>query len=163
MTDEEYYAQLNTVNLASGALIRNRADEVLIVNPTYREGWLIPGGVVDRDESPMECCRREIREEIGLDLPLSRLLCLEYLPRREFKPEAIHFIFDGGLLDDEKIRNIRLPEVELSEYRFCPPGVACDLLDSDLAVRFRAAWGALNSPQTAFLERGRAWTGDLSA
>ncbi|MFG3419320.1 NUDIX domain-containing protein [Micromonospora sp. NPDC049460] len=29
--------------------------------------------MADADESPLAACRREIREEIGLDLPASRL------------------------------------------------------------------------------------------
>lgn len=154
LPDDEFYARLNTVNLAAGALIRNENDQVLIVNPSYREHWLIPGGSVDRDESPGEACRREIREEIGLELPLLGVLSVEYLPRRDYRPEAIHFIFDGGILDESQIAKICLCDKELLEFEFCCIEVACGKLNASLAGRYRAAWDCLDRGSTAYLERG---------
>lgn len=154
LPDDVYYSRLNTVNLASGALIRNRAGEVLVVNPTYRDHWLIPGGCVDKDESPAETCMREIKEELGLDVAISRLLSIEYLARRDYKPEAVHFIFDGGIIGEEQIAEISLCEKELSEFRFLPVEQACELLNSSLAVRFRAAYEQVNQSGPAYLERG---------
>lgn len=153
MPDDEYYAQLNTVNLASGALIRNESGEVLIVNPSYRDHWLIPGGCVDKDESPIEACRREIGEELGLDLEIGRPLSIEYLARRDYKPEAIHFIFDAGILSADQIESISLCEQEMLEYRFTSIDEACGLVNPSLGVRFRAAWEAVDRA-TAYLERG---------
>lgn len=154
LPDDEFYAQLNTVNLASGALITNEAGDVLIVNPTYRDHWLIPGGSVDKDESPRETCVRELKEELGLDITIDELLSIEYLPQRDYKPEAIHFIFAGGALTAEQIANITLCNQELSEYRFLPIDEACDLLNPSLSVRFYAAWQNVGESRTSYLERG---------
>lgn len=156
MPDDEYYAQLNTVNLASGALIRNEAGDVLIVNPTYRDHWLIPGGSVDKDESPSETCVREIKEELGLEISLGTLLSVEYLERRDYKPEAIHFVFDGGVLDQREISRISLCPKELSEFQFVPIEVACERLNPSLSIRFRAAWEQVSTGRTAYLERGKS-------
>ncbi|MEU4170242.1 NUDIX domain-containing protein [Streptomyces sp. NPDC026665] len=48
----------------------------LLVHPTYRkdDSWQLPGGVVEPGEHPHVTCRREIIEELGLDLPLSAVL-----------------------------------------------------------------------------------------
>jgi 8-oxo-dGTP pyrophosphatase MutT (NUDIX family) len=156
LPEEEFYAKLNTVNLAAGALIRDETGKVLVVNPTYRDHWLIPGGSVDKDESPRESCAREIREELGLNLVVGRLLGIEYLARRNYKPEAIHFIFDGGVLTLAQISQITLCTSELSEFKFLEIDLACERLNRSLAVRFRAAWEQLNSG-TAYLERGKSF------
>jgi 8-oxo-dGTP pyrophosphatase MutT (NUDIX family) len=64
---------------AAGGIIFNEKGQLLIVKPTYHNrGWLIPGGVIEENESPSLACIREIKEEIGLDLIPDRLLCLEY-------------------------------------------------------------------------------------
>jgi len=51
---------------------------VLLVNPTYKPGWELPGGVVEADESPADACRREVREELGLDVEVGELMCVDY-------------------------------------------------------------------------------------
>ena len=37
-------------------------------------GWTLPGGGLEVGEAPEECCRREVREETGLEVRLRRLL-----------------------------------------------------------------------------------------
>ncbi|TMV46133.1 NUDIX domain-containing protein [Paenibacillus mesophilus] len=48
-------------------VIRNAAGEILLVQ--YRDNtWGIPGGLMELGESAEDCARREIREELGLEL-----------------------------------------------------------------------------------------------
>ncbi|MEM7698402.1 MAG: NUDIX hydrolase [Verrucomicrobiota bacterium] len=157
LPDEVFYAQLPSVHLASGALLRDQSNRCLIVNPTYREDWLIPGGCVDEAESPFETCQREVEEEIGLSLEIGSLLSVEYVARHGPKGESVHFIFDGGILSPEQIDSIRLQTEEISEFRLLPLEEACELLDPLLAVRYRAAWRALESG-ICYLERGTPQT-----
>jgi len=42
---------------------------VLLVRTSYRHCYSLPGGFVRRGEPPEQAARRELREEIGLDLP----------------------------------------------------------------------------------------------
>ncbi len=42
-----------------------RDDQVLLIQHTYRTGWFLPGGGVDKGESLEECIRREAEEEAG--------------------------------------------------------------------------------------------------
>ncbi len=68
---------------SAGALIFDRAGRLLILKPTYKSGWTIPGGVMEADgETPWDACRREVREECGLDVRTGRLACVDFrLPR----------------------------------------------------------------------------------
>lgn len=95
----DYTYTLPGKRMAAGALFLNARQEILIVKPTYREDWLVPGGVIERDESPYRACLREIREELGLDLLLHRLLCIEYKLPHGASSESVQFIFYGGVLD----------------------------------------------------------------
>ena len=44
---------------------------VLLVRQSYRrEGWGFPGGLLGRGEDPADAARREVREEVGVDVDL---------------------------------------------------------------------------------------------
>ena len=148
----EFTHTLPGKRMASGALFFNARQKILIVKPTYREGWLVPGGVIERDESPYQACLREIREELGLNLSLQRLLCFEYRPAYDLKSESIHFMFYGGVLDESTIQTINLPQDELSACRFCERAEAMELLLPALSARMKFALMALDQQRVIYLE-----------
>jgi ADP-ribose pyrophosphatase YjhB (NUDIX family) len=39
---------------------------ILLVKPTYRNIWTLPGGLTDRGEQPIDCMQRELGEETGM-------------------------------------------------------------------------------------------------
>ncbi|MFP5254496.1 MAG: NUDIX hydrolase [Acidimicrobiia bacterium] len=43
---------------------------LLLVRLSYRQRWGVPGGLLKRGETPEDAVRREIREEVGLDVVL---------------------------------------------------------------------------------------------
>ncbi|MEX0902344.1 MAG: NUDIX hydrolase [Pseudohongiellaceae bacterium] len=116
---------------ASAAIIRNAKGEIAIVKPTYREEWLLPGGAIERGESPQECCSRECLEELNISIEVGSLICLEY--RRA--TDDFRFVFDGGILP--KGVNISLPEEELESYCFANIVEAIQLVDGPTANRLK--------------------------
>ena len=81
-----HLARLPAKRMGSGALIRDPAGRVLLVEPTYKATWEIPGGNVERDEAPRAACARELREELGLEIVLGRLLVVECRARNRTGP-----------------------------------------------------------------------------
>jgi ADP-ribose pyrophosphatase YjhB (NUDIX family) len=49
-------------------LLLIKDEQVLLVKPTYQNGWYLPGGGVKRVETLEQAARREAREEIGGEL-----------------------------------------------------------------------------------------------
>ena len=72
------------IPVSAGALIYDRAGRLLILKPTYKSGWTIPGGVMEADgESPWEACQREVREETGLEVSHGRLAAMDFRRPRD--------------------------------------------------------------------------------
>lgn len=136
---------------AAGALFFDDAGRLLLVEPTYKPNWEIPGGVIEHGETPSEACRREIEEELGLHREPGRLLVVDWAPQGE--QDRVLFVFEGGLLTaaDE----IRLQAEELRSYEFVPPAEARERLIPRLARRVAEALRARESGETRYLEHGR--------
>jgi ADP-ribose pyrophosphatase YjhB (NUDIX family) len=141
--------------MAAGSLLHVEDGRLLIVDPTYKRGWTIPGGVVKRNESPRAACRREVWEELGIDREPGRLLCVDYMPEEQVKTEALMFLFDGGLLTDDELASIRLPMLELRGFDLVTPAEAADRLDPPLALRLQSALRQLAGEGVVYLESGR--------
>ena len=54
--DDSTLPPMATPRVAAGALIRAPAGRILLVTPTYKDGWEIPGGYVEPGESPAAAC-----------------------------------------------------------------------------------------------------------
>jgi 8-oxo-dGTP pyrophosphatase MutT (NUDIX family) len=156
MDQADYYASLPRKIVAACALFRDQTGRFLLVKPTYKSGWDLPGGNVDADESPLEGCVREVREELGLEVSGLRLLCVDFRRALEGKPELLVFVFDGGILEDAAIQRIRIPPAELAAFRFVELGEIEQLMAAHTARRAVCAAGLLTEDSAAYLEDGRA-------
>ena len=138
------------IPVSAGAMIFDHKGRLLILKPTYKSGWTIPGGVMEADgETPWEACRREVREECGLEVHGGRLACVDFRRQRPGRPGGIRFLFDCGALDDASLRGIVLQEEEISEYRIVRFADALALLRGPIRRRVKAARAAV------YLEDGR--------
>jgi 8-oxo-dGTP diphosphatase len=147
-----WQATLPRKRMGAGVLLRDADDRVLLVEPTYKPDWEIPGGIVEVDESPRAGCARELREELGFDLPVGRLLCLEWQPPEHDRTESLMFVFDGGVL--QPAAEITLPSAELASHRFVTVDDCGALVSPRLARRLRAAMTALTEGVLVELESG---------
>jgi NUDIX domain len=56
---DQYIASLARKRMAAGALFRDEGGRVLLVDPTYKPAWDLPGRAVEKEESPQAACRRD--------------------------------------------------------------------------------------------------------
>jgi len=146
-------AWLPAIPASAGALIFDRKGCLLILKPTYKSGWTIPGGVMEADgETPWDACRREVREECGLEVQAGRLACVDFRKPRPGRPGGMRFLFDCGVFTDAALEGVVLQADEISEYKIAKLHTALELLRGPIRRRVRAA---CDSPVTVYLEEGR--------
>jgi 8-oxo-dGTP diphosphatase len=145
-----WYATLPTMFGAAAALFTNPAGQVLLVKPNYRDHWSLPGGILEHGEPPHEGCRREVKEELGLDITPGRLLVVGWAGADGVRPRpVVHFVFDGGQLAGDA--PIQLQEDELDDYRFVEPADAPRYLPPVISARVAAAVRGRDTGTTAYL------------
>jgi len=139
---------------SAGALVWDRKGRLLILKPTYKGGWTIPGGIIEANgETPWEACRRETREECGLEVRRGRLVCVDFLPPRPGRPGGIRFLFSCGTFRDSVLSGIVLQEEEISAYRLARVDRALRRLSGPVRRRVTAAVNT--SGKLRYLEDGR--------
>jgi 8-oxo-dGTP diphosphatase len=130
------WPEVPRIPASAGALIWDPAGRLLILKPTYKKGWTIPGGQIDADgESPWQACRREAEEECGLVVQRGRLLCVDYLPPKPSRPGGVRFLFDCGEFPETAFERLVLQEAEIEDYRLTSLDEALDLLSGPLRRR----------------------------
>ena len=146
-------AGLPAVPVSAGALIFDRSGQLLILKPTYKTGWTIPGGVMEADgETPWDACRREVREECGIEVRKGRLACVDFRPGRRGRPGGIRFLFDCGPADDAAVDAIIVQPEEIAEHRLVPLDIALVMLRPAIRRRVRAG---TRHRRCVYLENGR--------
>lgn len=154
LSPDQYVASLARKRMAAGALFRDAAGGVLLVNPVYKPTWDLPGGAVEAEESPHAACRREVAEELGLDRAPGRVLAVDWVPSRPERPEGLIIVYDGGVLSAVETDTLVLADGELAEFAFVARDEVSALVTSLLARRIAACLEAVESGTVATLENG---------
>ncbi|MBC3987667.1 NUDIX domain-containing protein [Streptomyces sp. AC563] len=141
--------------VASGVLLFDEDDRVLLVDPTYKPDWEFPGGVVEPGEPPTRAGVREVAEELGMRLadPL-RLLVVDWEPPNPPGYGGLRLLFDGGRLSESQAGELLLPADELRGWRFVTEDEAADLLPPHRWHRLRWALRARERGCPINLEQG---------
>ncbi|WP_245614015.1 NUDIX domain-containing protein [Actinokineospora inagensis] len=155
---DQYVAGLARKRMAAGVLFRDRADRVLLVQPSYKPNFEIPGGAVEADESPWAAATRELAEELGWHRPLGRLLVVDYVRPQDSRPEGVIFIFDGGVLDETDLIGTVFPDGEILSAGFHTLIEARARVKPLLADRLTAALQAVDQGVTVLCDHGRRTT-----
>jgi len=93
---------------ASAIIFDDTQQKVLLTCRTDNGRWCLPGGGMDPGESASECCVREVLEETGLQVRVTKLIgvytspdiIIEYADGNRLQPVALSFLAEvtGGRL-----------------------------------------------------------------
>jgi 8-oxo-dGTP diphosphatase len=117
----QWFAGLPKLALSANAVLRDPSGRVALVRNTYRDGWSLPGGVVDDNEPPTEACVRELAEEVGFEVQrLGPLLAVQWAQRVDGNPlQFLSLTFDAGVCADPGL--LRAQPDEIAEIGFFDP------------------------------------------
>ncbi len=140
--------------VASDVLLRDANGSFLLVNPTYKPGWDLPGGMAEANEPPDAAAARELKEELGLNVELCGLLVVDWVEPHGPWDDQLSFIFDGGIIDSSRAASLRPHDDELSEAVFASYDESRTLLRPRLSRRFQAAVQTLSDKRLRYLRNG---------
>lgn len=141
------------VPVSAGAILLDEHGRLLVLKPTYKSGWTIPGGIMEADgETPWQACRREVLEETGLHVDGGRLVCVDTRPGKDGAKLGLRFLFHCGSLASEQAAGVVVDPLEVEEYRFVPVAEALELLRKPVRRRVRRG---LQARHCVYLENGR--------
>jgi ADP-ribose pyrophosphatase YjhB (NUDIX family) len=92
---------------SAAAVVVNENSEVLLLNHVLRPfgTWGLPGGFLDRSEQPEEALRREVREEVGIELGGIKLVRVRTAGRH------IEMIFSANFTGEARVLSREISEL----------------------------------------------------
>ena len=145
------------IPVSAGAILLDRQDRLLVLKPTYKSGWTIPGGIMEANgETPWEACRREVLEETGLRVDGGRLVCVDTRPAKDGRKLGLRFLFQCGQLSPERVAAIVVDPHDVEDNRLAPLEEALAMLRKPGRRRVRRG---LEARRCVYLENGRPVAG----
>jgi 8-oxo-dGTP diphosphatase len=141
--------------LIAHVLMRDIRDRILLCETQFKQDWELPGGIVEPLEPPRLGAAREVREELGIDLKIGRLLVVDWMPPYLGWDDAVEMIFDGGMVVESDLAYWSLQPTEIKAVALTDLATASELL-TPLAFRRLNLAAALGPDEMAYTEDGRA-------
>lgn len=101
-----------------GAVIFDPQNRVLLLQHRFRPGtgWGIPGGFINPQEQPEDAIRRELREEIGLEVDQLEIACINTLQQYQ----QVEIIFRASACTNAQPCSIEIHRAEWFEVTLLP-------------------------------------------
>jgi len=106
-----------TFTVGSMCMIERSDGRVLLIRHSYRERWGLPGGLLEKGESPAGAAIREVREEVNLDIALSG----EPGVVVDAEARRVDVVFRARPVRPDDADGVRPTSVEIIEVRWFVP------------------------------------------
>ena len=140
--------------LIAHVLFRDEIGRVLLCETQFKADWELPGGIVEPYETPRQGAIREVTEELGIELPVGRLLVVDWMPPYLGWDDAIEMIFDGGRIGEDDLAAWSLQPTEIKRVALVDLDTAAGLV-TPLAHRRLVLAASLGPDEMAYTEDGR--------
>lgn len=100
--------------VGAACVIERPDGAILLVRLTYRRGWGLPGGLVGRREDIADCARREVGEEVGVDVDLVGPPAVVV----DSRPQRVDVVFPARLAPGVEPSAARPTSPEITEVRW---------------------------------------------
>ena len=103
-----------------GAIVINHENKVLLLDHVLRpaSGWGIPGGFINANESPVEAIRRELREEIGLEIENIEIFRIRTTSRH------VEILFSAHSAQAGEVQSFEIKELGWFNYESMPESIS---------------------------------------
>jgi ADP-ribose pyrophosphatase YjhB (NUDIX family) len=123
-TSCEYIWYKNPIPAAGAIIVDN--NRLLLVKRKYPPkvgDWCIPAGFMEYDESPVECCKREVKEETGLDIKIDQLFW-NYKAGDDPRSIVVLILYLATVVDGDLIPGDDALETRYFDLDKLPPNIA---------------------------------------
>lgn len=110
--------------VTAGAIVFNDSGHVLLLKHRFRagSGWGLPGGFLEAGEQPLDALRRELREEIGMEIK-----DVEVFAARSFsKPRQVEVLFRCRANGSPQPQDMEIERAEWFSVNSLPQGLPKD-------------------------------------
>jgi len=110
--------------VTAGAIIFNQDGQTLLLKHRFRSGsgWGLPGGFIEVGEQPVEALRRELHEELGLEIHDVEI----FLARSFRKPKQVEILFRARAGGSGTPRTMEVERAEWFSLDALPDGLPRD-------------------------------------
>ncbi|HEX6417011.1 MAG TPA: NUDIX domain-containing protein [Acidimicrobiales bacterium] len=128
------------------ACVIERGDgSILLVRLSYRDKWGLPGGLLERHEEVATCARREVLEEVGLEVDLVG----EPAVVVDSRPQRVDVVFRARPAQGADAAAVRPRSVEVLETAWFPAGDLPPLQHEAVSALIALASSALGPAEVA--------------
>lgn len=152
----DYYAQLPAPMMAATVVVTDQTGRILILKPSYKGHFELPGGMVLATESPGDGAARELREELGLTVPVGRVLAVDTSSAAAGRHgrALTCFVYATEPLTPDQVAGLEFLDGEVEEAHWMDRAEAAAALPPRLMARVEAGLHALATGTVVHLERG---------